>query len=94
MDSSDNDYFPCASCGALTHIDDLDGKPQERRACWPLSRLYALYRWAWLFCSDRPTSAFDDPEGSTDWTRLECGACYGPGYLSNRDNAQSGGAQW
>ncbi|WP_316196639.1 hypothetical protein [Bradyrhizobium sp. SZCCHNS3053] len=25
-----------------------------------------------------------DPDGKTDWTRLECGACYGPGYVSNR----------
>jgi hypothetical protein len=31
-----------------------------------------------------------DPEGSTDWTRLECGACYGPGYTSVREERAHG----
>jgi hypothetical protein len=51
-------YFPCHACGRLTHIDDLDGKPEPH---------------------NQP-----DPDGRTDWTRLECGDCYGPGYVSNR----------
>jgi hypothetical protein len=70
-------YFPCAKCSKLTHIDDLDGKP-EPRFNW------FFYRSLWLWWTGRSHAAFDDPEGNTDWERLECRECYGPGYSSNR----------
>ncbi|WP_316200955.1 MULTISPECIES: hypothetical protein [unclassified Bradyrhizobium] len=76
---SSTDHFPCHSCGTLTHIDDLDGKPEPRVG----GRIYNATRRIWLSWTGRPTAAWDDPEGLTDWTRLECGQCYGPGYVSN-----------
>lgn len=72
-------HFPCDACGALTHIDDLDSKPEPRTG----GMLFNLYRRIWLRITGRPSYAFDDPEGSTDWVRMECSRCYGPGYVSN-----------
>ena len=81
----DRDYFPCAACGKLTHIDDLDGKPEPRiNDFW-----HGLYRSLWLwwqrvYFGRVGCSAWDDPDGNTNWERLECRECYGPGYVSNR----------
>lgn len=72
------EYFPCDACGKSTHIDALDGKPEPGRG---------IFRALWLWWTGRSTAAWDDPEGNTDWTRLECGGCYGPGYSSNREIA-------
>lgn len=83
------DFFPCAKCGKTTHINDLDAKPEPRvneyLGQWIVRAIYLGWmRWVrrWPGCS-----AWDDPDGNTNWERFECGECYGPGYVSNRDHA-------
>jgi prefoldin subunit 5 len=80
---ADRNYLPCAACGVLTHIDDLDGKPEPTRRGW-LSKLWARIVVAYRFRIIRkvPSYLLDDPDGAADWTRLECGRCYGPGYAA------------
>jgi hypothetical protein len=83
-DPSNRDYALCAACGRLTHIDDLDAKPDNINA---FARPETLLDWLMLFF--RPKAwRIEQLERTADrgaqFERLECGACYGPGYVSLR----------
>lgn len=79
------DFARCAACGREECIDLLDAKPEPRvheylgqgvvRAIW------LWWRAAWHHRTG--ASAWDDPDGNTDWERLECIHCYGPGWDTN-----------
>lgn len=59
----------CAACGKAEHIDNLDSKPEPTVWLWAI-RLFRGQAFMLSYAADR----------GHDFTRLECAACYGPGY--------------
>lgn len=79
--------FPCAKCKTMTHIDDLDAKPEPRTGEYPgqfIVRAIWLW-WQYVWFGRQDDSAWDDREGNTDWERFECRKCYGPGFETGRE---------
>lgn len=85
---NDRNYATCAACGRLTHIDDLDSKPENLD---DFDRPRFLHEWiariffpaAWRLVTQKQivklerAARFGGP-----FERLECESCYGPGYSS------------
>jgi hypothetical protein len=70
----------------MTHIDELDAKPEPRiNGFWHgvARALWLWWRRAWH--GQTGDSAWDDPDGNTNWERFECKACYGPGFESGSE---------
>lgn len=63
----------CHACGKVTPIGELDGKPEPDDPKWQAS----LKRHG----GDQAKALSDAVwDGGMDFTRLECSACYGPGW--------------
>jgi hypothetical protein len=86
LEATVSDYLACDCCGRLTHIDELDAKPANIDARFPPVSLFdrvmkvaSPRNWR-LRQLDRALDA------NAECDRLECSACYGPGYVSLRGN--------